>query len=302
MPRRLPPLNALRAFEAGARLLNFTRAADDLHVTQTAVSHQVRLLEEWFGKRLFVRAGKGLKLTEAGAALYPVTSQALDHIGEVSARIRSADSRRTLTVSVTPTFGTRWLAQRLGHFWQAHSEVDLRLHHSLHLVDLQREDIDMAVRWGKGDWPGLTVERLMAAQSTPLCAPQLLESEHGIRTLEDLRHHTLLHERDHREWTEWLTAAGIPEIDGQRGPIIDNSAVLLSAALAGHGVFLGVLGMLDDELDSGALVAPFGTTPDPRLAYYLAYLPGALERPKVRAFRDFLIEELHRSEAVEPGR
>lgn len=296
MSRQLPPLNALRAFEAGARFLNFTRAADDLHVTQTAVSHQVRLLEAWFGKRLFVRAGKGLKLTEAGATLYPVIAQALDHIGEVTSRIRGAAQRRTLTVSVTPTFGTRWLARRLGHFWQAHSELDLRLHHSLHLVDLEREDIDVAVRWGKGEWPGLTVERLMAAQSAPLCAPALLEGEHGIHCLEDLRHHTLLHERDHREWTEWLTAAGVPQVDGQRGPVIDNSDVLLRAALEGHGVFLGVPGMLTEELDSGALVAPFGTTPDPKLAYYLAYLPGALERPKVRAFRDFLFKELKRAD------
>ena len=297
MPRQLPPLNALRAFEAGARFLNFTRAAEDLYVTQTAVSHQVRLLEEWFGKRLFVRAGKGLKLTEAGAALYPVISQALDRIGEVASRVRGAAQRRTLTVSVTPTFGSRWLASRLGRFWQEHSEIDLRLHHSLHLVDLEREDIDIAIRWGKGEWPGLTVERLMAAQSAPVCSPVLLEGEHGIQSLDALRHHTLLHERDYSEWTEWLTAAGVPEVDGQRGPVIDNPGVLLSAALEGHGVMLGILGMLAEELDSGKLVAPFGMTPDPKLAYYLVYLLGALERPKVRAFRDFLMEELNRDEA-----
>ncbi len=294
MARQLPPLKALRAFEAGARFLNFTRAAEDLSVTQTAVSHQVRLLEEWFGKRLFVRAGKGLELTEVGATLYPVITQALDQISEVSSRVRDAVQRRTLTVSVTPTFGSRWLAERLGRFWQAHSDVDLRLHHSMHLVDLAREDVDVAIRWGAGDWPGLTVERLMAAQVTPICAPALLEGEQGIRSLGALRHHTLLHERDHREWTEWLTAAGVPEVDGQRGPIIDNPAALLRAALKGHGVILGIPPMLTDELDSGALAAPFGITPDPSLAYYLAYLPDALERPMVRAFREFLFDEVNR--------
>ncbi len=296
MSRQLPPLNALRAFEAGARFLNFTRAAEDLFVTQTAVSHQVRLLEEWFGQRLFVRAGKGLKLTEAGAALYPVITLALDNIGEVATRIRGAPQRRTLTISVTPTFGSRWLAHRLGRFWQEHSEIDLRLHHSVHLVDLEREDIDAAIRWGKGDWPGLTVEKLIAAQSAPLCSPALLEGKHGIRSLEALRHHTLLHERDHREWTEWLTAAGVAQVNGQRGPVIDNPSVLVSAALDGHGVILGIPGMLAEELKAGVLVAPFGTTPEPDFAYYLSYLPGALERPKVRAFRDFIMEELHRSE------
>jgi LysR family glycine cleavage system transcriptional activator len=139
----------------------------------------------------------------------------------------------------------------------------------------------------------------MVAQAAPICSPVLLEGEHGIRTLDALRHHTLLHERDYREWTEWLTAAGVPEVDGQRGPVIDNPGALLSAALEGHGVTLGIPQMLTAELKSGALVAPFGITPDPNFAYYLAYLPDALERPKVRAFRDFIIDELDLSQIDE---
>ncbi len=292
MSRQIPPLNALRAFEAGARYLNFTRAAEDLSVTQTAVSHQVRTLEGWFDKRLFVRKGKGLELTEAGAALYPVITQALDQISEVTTRVRGAVQRRTLTVSVTPTFGSRWLAQRLGRFWQELPDIDLRLHHSFHLADLAREDVDIAIRHGTGDWPGLTVERLMTAQTAAICSPKLLEGQHGIRTPADLRHHTLLHERDYREWTEWLMAAGVAEVDAQRGPIIDNSTALFNAALEGHGVLLGIPEMLSEELEAGTLVMPFGSTPDPNLAYYIAYLPDAIERPKVKAFRDFVMDEI----------
>ena len=301
MVRQLPPLNALRAFESGARFLSFTRAAEDLSVTQTAISHQVRLLEDWFGKRLFVRSGRALALSEAGSTLYPVVAEALDRIAEVTGRVRGVTRRRTLTVTVTPTFGSRWLAQRLGRFWQAHPDLDLRLHHSVHLVDLTREDVDVAVRWGAGDWPAVIAERLMAAEATPMCSPALLDGHDALRDLQALARHTLLHERDYREWTEWLAAAGVPEVDGQRGPVIDDPSAIVRAALDGHGVMLGVPAMLNDEIDSGALVTPFGATPDPNLAYYLAYRPGALDRPKVRAFRDFLVDEVHAERSSRPG-
>ncbi len=155
MARRLPPLNALRAFEAGARHLSFTKAAEELHVTQAAVSHQVKLLEKDLGVSLFRRMTRKLALTEAGRALMGVAGEALDAIAGEAARLRDAPGGRTLSLSLIPTFGVKWLAQRLGRFWAAHPDIDLRLHHSIHLVDFARDEVDAAVRWGGGAWPGV---------------------------------------------------------------------------------------------------------------------------------------------------
>ena len=292
MRRRLPPLNALRAFEAGAHYLSFTRAAEDLSVTQTAISHQVRALEDWLGRRLFRRAGRRLALTPAGRAMLPVVAEALDGIAAVTERVRSEPGRTTLTLSVTPTFGARWLAERLGRFWREHPDVDLRLHHSVHLVDLAREEVDAAVRWGRGDWPGLHTVRLMRASAAPMCSPALAAADPPIRVPGDLRHHVLLHEKDYQEWTEWLAARGVRGVDGQRGPLMDSSAALLRAAVGGDGVLMGVPALLADEIAAGRLVVLFEADPDPALAYYFACLPSALERREVSAFRDFLLAEV----------
>ena len=297
MPRRLPPLKALRAFEAAAHRLSFTTAARDLSVTQTAVSHQIRLLEEWFDTPLFRRGARKLELTAAGAALYPAVARGFEGISEAAARVREVSQRRTLTISVTPTFGSQWLAERLGRFWREYPEVELRLHHTLHLADLSRDGVDAAVRWGRGQWPGAVAERLMRAEVTPVCSPALLAGEHPLRSPADLRYQVLLHERDYQEWSEWLAAAGAPEVNGLRGPVLDDANSIVRAALEGGGVMMGVSALLKEHLESGRLVAPFGIDQDPALAYYLVYLPGALEEPDVRAFRDFIVEETRRYEA-----
>ena len=289
--RRLPSLNALRAFEAGARHLSFTRAADELSVTQTAISHQVRQLEEDLGQKLFERRARGLALTSAGSALYPVLSEAFDRVAETVTRVRAQSMIRPLTVSVTPTFGPRWLAPRLGRFWQQHPDVDLRLHHSVQLTDFSRDDVDMAVRWGRGGWPGVVAERLMRAQATPLCSPTLMDGPNPLRTPSDLKHHTLIQEKDSQHWIEWLAAAGADDVDGSRGPLIDDINAIIQAAVEGYGVMIGLPEILSDEIESGKLVAPFETRPDPAFAYYLVYPPGVLERPAARAFRDFLVAE-----------
>lgn len=291
MTRRLPSLNALRAFEAGARHLSFTRAAEELSVTQTAISHQVRHLEDQLGVNLFDRRPRELCLSPAGSALYPAIARALDGMAEAVERVRAAPVSRPLSVSLTPTFGTRWLAQRLGRFWREHPEVELRLHHSVQLVDLARDGVDLAVRWGRGVWPGLEAEMLMRAQSTPLCSPALLKGNHALHTPADLRHHVLIHQRDYQEWTEWLAAAGVDDIDGQRGPVIDDANAIIRSAIEGDGVMIAIPEVLSPEIESGRLVAPFVSQPDPAFAYYLVYLPNAMSRPDVRAFREFLLRE-----------
>ncbi len=289
--RRMPPLKALLYFEAGARHLSFTKAANELSVTQTAVSHQVKHLEQWFGKSLFRRETRRLVLTEAGVGLYPVVAEALDKIAATAARIRAAPDRRTLTVSVTPTFGSRWLARRLGRFWQPHPDIDLRLHHSVQLVDFHRDDVDVAIRWGDGNWPDTSSEWLMAAVAMPLCCPELLSDPNALRRPSDLSRHTLLHEKDYQEWTEWLIGAGAADVDGRRGPVIDDPNSIVRAAVAGHGVMMGSPTMLRAELEAGRLITPFSNTRDPEPAYYLVYPPQALQRPNVRAFREFIVSE-----------
>lgn len=300
---RLPPLKALRAFEAGARHLSFTRAANELSVTQTAISHQVRHLEEWLGHKLFDRRARGLELTDTGRTLYPVVSDAFQRISATSDGIRAHPVRRALSVSVSPAFGSRWLAERLGRFWRDHPDIDLRVHHSVRVVDLERDRIDLAVRWGQGGWPGVEAEPLMRADVTPICAAALLRGEHPIRTPDDLRHHVLLHAVDYQEWTEWLAAAGVTGIDARRGPIIDDATSMLRAALQGDGVMIAVPSMYEDEFASGALVAPFGIQPDARITYYLVYREGALDDPNVAAFRAFIINEAATGElATKTGR
>jgi LysR family glycine cleavage system transcriptional activator len=230
--------------------------------------------------------------------LYPALAESFDRVAEAVSRVRAAPAARPLTVSVTPTFGSRWLAQRLGRFWREHPDVDLRLHHSVQLVDLVREDVQLAVRWGRGSWSGLVAERLMRAQATPMCSPALLTAKHPLRTPADLRHHTLIHQKDFQEWTEWLAAAGVDTVSGQRGPVIDDANAIIEAATNGDGVMMAIPEVLSEEITAGRLTAPFETTPDPAFAYYVVYAPGSMAQPNSRSFRDFLMAEAERG----PGR
>ncbi len=292
MARRLPPLNALRAFEAGARHLSFTKAAEELHVTQAAISHQVKLLEEDLGVTLFRRMTRKLALTEESRALMRVAGEALDAIAEAAERLRGEPGGRTLSLSLTPTFGVQWLAQRLGRFWAAYPDIELRLHHSIHLADFARDEIDAAVRWGGGAWPGVEAVYLMRAGLVPVCSPALCEGPPALNVPDDLRHHTLLHERDYVGWAQWLAVAGAREVEARRGPIIDDSTVLLQAAMDGQGVALASENIIRADLDAGRLVKPFDVDLDRDNAYYLVAPPRAFERPNVQAFRDFLLAEL----------
>lgn len=297
MQNKLPPLNALRAFEAGARHLSFTKAAEELHVTQAAVSHQVKALEEHLGYPLFKRMTRKLALTEQGRTLFPVVSEAFLRIAETADDLRSAGDSRTLSISVTPAFGAKWLVYRLPRFWQKHPEIDLKVHHSILLADLRYDDVDVAIRFGHGGWDGLVTEFMLRVDYTPVCSPALLKGRHPLKRPDDLRHHTLLHEDDYDGWTQWLAVAGVTDIDPRRGPVIDDATVLMQTAVDGGGVALGKLSMVGRDLAAGTLVAPFDITVLTDLGYHMVYLPGALEREKVRVFRDFIMEEVERETA-----
>jgi len=287
----LPPLNALRFFEAAARHLSFTRAAEELHVTQAAISHQIKALETRLGVQLFRRFPRRLLLSDEGQILLPAVQEGFGRIAEAAQRISTGAQGGALTVMMRPYFAAKWLSPRLTRFWERYPDIDLRLHHSPEpTVDVARHGADIAVRWGGGEWPGVDSELLLRVELTPVCSPLLLRGPRPLREPGDLRHHTLLHDENHVPWTRWLEAAGEHDVDPRRGPVIDDTSVRTQAAIDGHGVALGALPLIADDLATGRLVAPFELAIDD-LAYYIVYPPGALTRPKVKAFRDWLVQE-----------
>ena len=289
--RRLPPLNGLRAFEATGRHLSFTKAAEELNVTQTAVSHQIKGLEEQLGLKLFHRSPGRVELTREGRLLLPGLTEAFDRMTQAVEDVRPASGNRPLIVSVTPAFGSKWLAGRLGRFWCQHPEVELVIQHTMNLVDLTRDEVDVAVRFGDGDWPGLVSEKLVAKDMVPICSPALLEGAHPLREPADLKHHTLLHEDDQEDWVEWLRIAGVTDIDPRRGPVVDDLSTLARLAMDGAGVAIAPLNMMEEELKSGRLVQPFDVSLPQEAGYHLVYLPGMEKDPRVAAFREFLFAE-----------
>lgn len=293
MSNPLPPLNSLRFFESAARHLSFTRAADELHVTQAAVSHHIKVLEEYFCVPLFRRFTRRLLLTDQGKTLLPVVQNCFERLNGVSKILAETQKRSALDVLLRPYFAAHWLVPRLNRFWQRHPDIDLRLHHSSEPFSFHNDGIDLAVRWGRGDWAGIESELLLRVDITPICSPKLMEGPHPLHCVDDLRHHTLLHEESYETWKKWLKAAGAKKVNPRRGPIIDDTNVRTQAAIDGQGVAFGALSLLQDDLATGRLVAPFDLTLND-LAYYIIYPSGGLNKPNVKLFRDWLLEEVGR--------
>ncbi len=293
MNRRLPPLNALRAFEAAARHLSFTRAAEELHVTQTAISHQIRALEEHLGIRLFRRLPRGLVLTSEAQLFLPPVRAAFEQIAAATRRIAREEAGGVLTVSALPSFAAKWLVPRIGRFRTAHPEIDLRISATLELADFARDDVDVAIRCGRGDYPGLRVDRLFGETLSPVCSPALLERPPGLAAPRDLRHHTLLHDNDDLDgWRVWLELAGVEGIDPTRGLSFGDASMMLQAAIDGQGVALGRSALAAADIAAGRLVRPFELSRPFRFAYWLVCPQTSAERPKVAAFRGWLLEEV----------
>ncbi len=293
MSRPLPPLNALRAFDAAAHHLSFTRAAEELFVTHGAVSRQIRALEEWLGVPLFRREHRGVVLTAAGQAYAQVVREAFDGLAEATARLRDRERTGTLAVTTLDSFAAKWLVPRLARFRAAHPDIDVRLSSSDDVVDLVREGFDLGIRYGRGEYPGLEAERLMTEDLFPVCSPALC-AEKPLDEPADLRHHTLIHDDMRQDWRMWLMAAGLEDIDPTRGPAYVHSHLVILAAIQGEGVALGRGALVADDLAAGRLVKPFDISLPADFAYYVVYPPGALARPKVRTFRDWLMAEAER--------
>jgi LysR family glycine cleavage system transcriptional activator len=303
MARNLPPLNSLRAFEAAARHLSFTKAAEELHVTPAAISHQIKALEEQLGVPLFRRLTRALRLTQAGQAALPPMRDGFDSLADAVDLLRAHENSGALTVSLDPSFAAKWLVPRLDRFRAALPDLDVRLDATDKLTDFQRDNVDLAIRYGSGNYPGLEVERLLSEEIFPVCSPKLLEGPAPLAQPSDLRHHTLIHlEWDSENvtapnWRMWLLAAGIHDIDFTRGPVFSMTTLALQAAIEGQGVALASSFLVADDLAAGRLVVPFDLSVcDPLdFAYHVVVPKRTADLPKVVAFKTWLLDEIART-------
>jgi LysR family glycine cleavage system transcriptional activator len=291
MPRRLPALNALKAFEAAARYESFTRAAEELCVTQGAVSHQVKALEAELGLKLFSRERQRLIITDAGRAYLNVVRDAFDRIANGTERLLQRQNAGALTVSTSPNFAAKWLVHRLSRFAEAHPNVDLRISASLHHVDFAREDIDLAIRHGDGQLPGLHVTRLCPEELFPVCSPKLLDGNQPLRRPADLGRHTLLHVNDRQDWSRWLQAANVDSVDASRGPVLNQASMAIDAAVDGQGVALARSALAAWDLLGGRLVRPFSLALPAPFSYWIVCPKATANLPKVAVFTEWLLTE-----------
>lgn len=289
MYRKLPPMAALRAFEAAAELMSFKAAAAQLHRTPSAISHQIRGLEDELGTALFHREPHGLRLTDAGRDYFRAVHEALDALGEATARVHEGHGERTVTISLFPSFAVRWLIPRLNDFRERWPDFEIELVSSVRRVDFEGGVIDAAIRFGGGDWSGLRCDPLMVEERFPVCSPALAAGPPPLRTASDLAGTILLHNGAHPgEWAEWLAEAGVPGIPAQKGPVFDASNEVLAAAANGMGVALGRTPLVESDLVAGRLVEPFGQRIRSPGQYWLVAPTATADRPPLRALRAWL--------------
>lgn len=288
MPRALPPLNSLRAFEVAARHLSFTRAAEELNVTQAAVSHQVKALEARLGVALFRRLPKGLLLTEEGHALLPDLRDAFDRLAQAVDRVGRSGATGSLTISLLTTFALGWLVPRLPRFQVEHPSIDVRLTTSARLVNFAIEDVDVAIRYGAGGWAGLRCDKIFDDVVTPLCGRRFKDK---LRKPPDVLSLPLLHEQYEHDWRTWFNAAGLSAGHLKPGPVFDSTRVAIEGAIAGVGIAVGAPFLFLPEISAGLLFQPFDLVVPNGKAYWLVSPEVTAERPKIKAFRDWILAE-----------
>lgn len=298
MPATLPPLNSLRAFEAAARHVSIVKAASELNVTPAAVSQQIRQLEDRLGTLLFYRLNRKLVLTDQGRMLLPGLSDGFGQLARAVEGLRRHIESGPLHVNVSPAFAAKWLLPRLDRFYARHPDIEVRVTAEMGLVDFDTETVDLAVRFGSGDYPGLVSEFLLGDAVFPVCAPRLLaEGEHPLTCPEELRFHRLLHDGSHNvgvtvpDWRMWLRAAEVKGVNPDSGMTLTPWALVVQAAIAGQGVALGRAALLGDDIEKGRLVRPFRLSLKVPFAHRLVYRDGSLGQPKLRAFRDWMLQE-----------
>jgi LysR family glycine cleavage system transcriptional activator len=292
---QLPSLSALRAFEASARHLSMTLAANELHVTPGAISLQIRDLESALGVRLFERRVRSLALTSEGAEYFAAMRTAFRLIREATAALAMRSKDTVLTLTCTAGFATHWLVPRLRRFEEAHPDIDLRISASYRVMDFQRDGIDIAIRHGLGGYEGLASERFLDDEYVPVCTPEMAAALGPSPAVDDLAKLTLIHDVYRRDWQLWLKAVGATRVDATHGPVFTDGMGAYHAMKSGLGIALMRRSFVEQELADGTLVAPFPTGFASALAYHLVYQPGALERPAVAALRAWLFSEVSRT-------
>lgn len=304
---RVPPLNALRAFEAAARHLSLVAAANELHVTPAAISHQIKGLEEYLQVSLFKRVKQRVILTEQGQLILPELQRAFALIEAAMVNLARTEAPNVLTVNATPAFAAKWLLPRIHLFRERHPEIDVRLDATPDVDDLDRAQIDVAIRFGSGDYPGLESRALrpgVPEKIFPVCSPALLAGAHPLRHPPDLQYHTLLHDETIKGpgplpgWKTWLAAAGVDSVHAHRGLHFNNPVLAIDAAINGQGVALSCGFVVADDLAAGRLVCPFGIPADlePNYSscdlghnYYVVYPRRRAGDDKVEKFYEWLV-------------
>lgn len=292
---RLPSLNALQVFEIAARYMSFQQAAKELDVTPTAVSHQIKMLEDSLGLTLFRRRPRPLALTEAGEILYPAVRSGFDTIERAIALLKPVSKSTNLTLSVTPVFAAKFLVPRLSEFGQVYPEIDIRLQASNAVADLRTQDIDLAIRYGRGEYPPFVVSKLMSDVFVPVCSPHLLDDKHPLNEPNNLRHYPLLHFEwihygaDAPNWKTWLKLAGVENIDLNRGIKFNEETLAIQAAIAGQGVALCSSIHVADDIAQGFLVKPLALTLD-GFDYSAVYLKNHSKEQSIFKLVEWLLE------------
>ncbi|WP_336346533.1 transcriptional regulator GcvA [Pseudomonas monsensis] len=299
MVARLPSLNGLRAFECAARYMSFTKAAAELHVTQTAISHQIRRLEDELGVTLFLRLKEGLALTEEGQAYLPGIRAAFHELRHATQALLASRQNTVLTINTLVSVASKWLLPRLPSFQQANPDIDVRISASTELVDFRQGGIDAAIRYGRGDWKGLRADFLMSDEIFPVCSPALLSTSKGLNTPADLLDHTLLQVSGMTagDWNRWLSAAGESATLAE-GPRLtfDLAMMAVQAAVDGQGVCIGRSTYVADDLRAGRLVAPFALRLKDELGFYLVTPHETADSKKIVALRTWLMAQQYPGE------
>ncbi|MDE1515836.1 MULTISPECIES: transcriptional regulator GcvA [Vibrio] len=298
MSRRLPPLNSLKVFEAAARHLSFTRAGEELFVTQAAVSHQIKALEEFLGLKLFRRRNRSLLLTEEGQSYFLDIKDIFGSLAEATDKLLERSEKGALTISLPPSFAIQWLVPRLADFNQQEPDIDVRIK----AVDMDEgslaDDVDVAIYYGRGSWPGLRADKLYQEFLIPLCSPALLLGNKPMETLSDLAHHTLLHDTSRKDWKQFAKENSLNNVNVNHGPIFSHSTMVLQAAAHGQGVALGNNVLAQPEMDAGRLIAPFDQVLMTNNAFYVVCHEKQADIGRVATFRDWMLNKA-RSEQVE---
>jgi len=285
MQTRTPPLGTLKAFRAAAHCLSYTQAADELSVTQAAISHQIKSLEGFLNTALFVRGNRSLALSDAGSRFLPYVDQMFTLLDQGLQQLKSHSSESTLTVTLLPSFASRWLVPRLGLFLKSNPEIDFRLAPSRNITNFQTEDIDLAIRYGSGSYPGLVSIHLMDEDIYPVCSPDIMHGPHPLLKPSDLKHHVLLHDDGHGDWRKWLVAAQVNDVDPSKGPVYTDSAMAVQSAIEGDGVALARSKLVQDDITRGQLLKPFEISQPSNFSYYVVYPE---ERPPSQAMLEFI--------------